>query len=35
MNVLPPLPATAHPDVWCKVREVFGIDSELRVPASR
>ncbi|WP_405000901.1 hypothetical protein [Halomonas sp.] len=28
-----PVLATAHPDVWCNVHEVFGIDSNLRVPA--
>lgn len=35
MSVLPPLPAAASPDAWRSVREVFGIDSDLRVPAFR
>ncbi len=33
MKTLPQLPGTAQPDTWCSVREVFGIDSDLRVPA--
>lgn len=33
MTALPPLPATTAPDSYCSVREVFGIDSDLRVPA--
>ena len=30
-----PLPPTATPDLWCSVREVFGIDTDLQVPAFR
>lgn len=35
MNAPSSLPATGHPDVWCNVREVFGIDSDLHVLAFR
>lgn len=35
MNALPPGPTVASPDAWCRVREVFDIDSDLCVPAFR